>query len=267
MGHHDYVRQNGQWFGVSVPTARDMREFDNRSSKGIDGYSGGAWNPLKPIVIGGQAGVGLSGTVSFEGGVTTSRGGRMQLGNNDYPTFTSARTRSVVFHLVDARLIAAQANYIEICPSPRGLRIPYLDATLADLIPFIPIPNRFIHSGATLASAVLKFRVGRTHAAVPAQLPQFDINSYGATRASLLGLLSTGFAVLPTPGSGAAYYAAGAVQSITMTCDQNNTALAPSTTSYGIRLKDEASTNSIRSFNVFHSLTLNFTAIADMRPE
>lgn len=258
MAHNDYVRPSGVWLGSFAPTARDFRSFDQTSVESLNGVDGGTFAPLAPIVIGG-AGIEMSADGCKLEGVTTARGGRLQLGDDDFPTFASTRTRTVVVPLAAVR-------------EPGGTPAVAFGETWFGLMPddstarYVELPGRMLHHGATLSSAVLHMRVGKSHSAVPASLPGFSIQRMDLARASFETLLSTGTGVqyLATPANADAYYAGGGAQAITMTPDQYNV-IDSSAYVYLLAFADEAGAGAFApSGNIFHSLELTFTGIADM---
>lgn len=269
MAHNDFARWSGEWFPETVPTARDMRALDLAASKTIDGDNGGTWAPTKPIIVGGaglKLNAGAFGNAnSIEGGVVTSSGGRLVLADNDFPLVSPSRTRSIVVPLQTMRFDEVNAYQVEIAAGALGgITFPY--GSTGGFFPQLAIPSRSFHRGATLLSASLSFRVGFRHSTVPATMPAFRLTRTERTRNTLTGgedFLAAGFKALAVPGTADLYYAGGNAQTITMTCDQNNTALDPATYTYLLLIRPEPTGLN----DIFHSLTLNFSAIADLRFE
>jgi hypothetical protein len=123
----------------------------------------------------------------------------------------------------------------------------------------------YMHDGATLATVTIWLIVADAHAGgVPGTLPNFAVYRDNLTSSALQSLLSTTTVVFsPTPGTGAAWYAAGARQSFTMTCDQNNV-IDKSTYIYYLNLQDENGANAVAG-NYYLGLVLGFTTITDLR--
>jgi hypothetical protein len=266
--HNDYVRTDGQWPPESVPTSRDWATFDRAQSKGLTLQGGLTYAPSSPIVLGG-AGVTFSGSW-LRGAVRTESGGRLVLGDSDYPLVESAQARSILLLFgLDLRsnlLVDDQKH--QMSRAPFGAHFTEVDTTSLTW----PIPPRAMHDGATLASAILRFRVGQAHSGVPGFMPRFTIRrlplGHGSTAYLAAGgsVESAGGATLsPTPADANAYYSNGAVQAITLTCNANNV-IDAGAYSYVVELMDELSTNALPG-NVFHSLELRFSNINDMRPE
>lgn len=252
MSHHDFVKLNGNWYGSHVPTGRDMQKLDSRAAKGIDGTNGGTWNPLKSIVIGGQAGVGLSGTVSIEGGVTTSRGGRMQHGNSDFAQFSSNRSRIIQIPFLDygrpltAKISTNPLSWGVLCSSPAT-------SGGAFMIP---------HHGATISNVTLNFRVGVLHGSLPSTFPGLYILRQDSAGA-VVQLFSGAFPGIraTTAASVAAYFNGGAGQSFSAVPNQN--AVLGAQYSYQLGWIDGVGGGALPG-NIFHSATVTFSSIPDM---
>lgn len=156
--HNDYSRPPNSWNSRSVPGPRDFAIWDTAQFKAVDGDNGGTWNPLTPIVIGGS-GVTLTNAFSnLKGGFLTQQGGRYSLGANDFPTFSLARMRTVICPLWQASPFNEAdgvAFNFQVLSSPAfGIQSSRASGAI-----YIPIPARFLHNGATLAGAKLRFRM------------------------------------------------------------------------------------------------------------
>lgn len=260
MSHNEWVRPGGVWSNPLVPAPRDLQRLDVAQLQGLNGDAGGTWNPVNPIVIGGS-GLQTAGPLhTMTGGVTTSRGGRIMMGASTFPSFSAPRTRSLVVPLVGLHTGSNGDVRSDDIADPSGTVFVNNAVSIQQ-----QILQRYIHNGATLTTAVLSFRVGRPHLGIPANLPAFQIDRYsqGHTSASLVTLGNA--AVLPAPASADAYYANGAVQTLTFTCTQNN-AIDAGLYQYPFIIFDEKGTNSVTG-NIYTSITLNYTAIADMHFE
>lgn len=128
------------------------------------------------------------------------------------------------------------------------------------------------HHGSTITTIDVVFNVGVSHASVPAVLPKIgvkrvndaDIALVGAAPAGTVDLYSGGQATfVPTPGTGASWYASGNKQTWSVTCDQNNV-VDRTKYRYFIQLIDENGANSA-SGNLYYSFRINYTAIPNMQ--
>lgn len=264
MSHNDFSRPGGLWPPTLVPTARDLQWWDELSTESVNGDDGGTWAPVTPVRIGGSGIITTTAPTSIDGGVFTYKGGRAQLGNNDYPVFTSAQSRDIVMQFDNVRpAIGAVYNY-EVSLSPRGIQMAYSTGAFN----YIPVPGRCIHTGATLTTVEVTIRIAQPHAAVPANQPAFGLFRADSGRVFALQSLYSGTTVALAAGSADAYFDLGAPQIITLTCDQNNVVDA---TNYVYLLKffDENGANSFASsLNVWCSAKFRYVnTITDMRFE
>ena len=264
MPHNDYVRPSGQWLSHTVPTARDLQRLDDLGSRSINGDEGGTWNPANPIIIGGQPIQVTTAASSYEGGARTENGGRIVHADNDVPIFNPVRTRSVLIPLY--RLHDSTKGYVDYATNALGIVDQY-----ANIFATVQLDGRYFHKGATLSTATLTYRVGQPHTSLPVALPGFNLARLNSTRTTFEFLHSNAYALVRSPPTVTAdeYYNAGAPQSVTMTCNQNNTNIDPTTYVFVAILADEGFGGGTisPSLNVFHSLKLDFTNVADMRFE
>src|SRR5262249_45801686 len=77
------TRSPGQWFTGYVPVSSDFEDIDDKTSKAIDGFAGGAYAPTGLITIGGS---GLTATGPFAASGTASFSGPLSSGG--VSTFT-----------------------------------------------------------------------------------------------------------------------------------------------------------------------------------
>lgn len=116
-------------------------------------------------------------------------------------------------------------------------------AIIVDISPFL-----IGHDKRTLANVSTVFAVGQSHSAVPAILPSLRIyrtqslTTLGVAPAALTSLIAAGSAPFPTPVSGSAYYASGALQAWNAVPDQNN--VIDTAYRYLLALIDESGSNS-----------------------
>lgn len=163
MSHNPLARPQAFWAAsdahanyVTVPTCRDFALWDSFQYKGLDGDQGGTWAPTKPIAIGG-AGLLLSGAGNvLGGGVTTSTGGRLIHGNNDYLNIPAyARTETLSF--LGQQVLTASNGLLAtgtLSTSPFGLLTPSGWTTIV-----LPIPSRYMHQGAGLSKVLVTGRM------------------------------------------------------------------------------------------------------------
>ncbi len=259
--HNDFVREDGQWPPETVPTARDWALFDRAQSKGLNLLGGNAWSPATPIVVGG-AGLVLGSGCSVRGGLRTESGGRLVLGESDWMLVTPARGRTSVVPLEDSPLSTLAARTWERIAAPMGVRVTAVTSAIFSFA----LASRAMHDGGRLTSAVLRFRIGQFHPAVPAYQPSFGLRRMPIGRATSVNLWSSGAAVVsPAPTTPVGYFAGGAAQTITLACNQNND-IDSSLYAYVLDITDERGTGALPG-NIFHSLELHFTNITDLRPE
>ena len=187
MSHNSFARRPPLWVDPSVPTARDMSIWDAAQYKSLDGVNGGLWTPKKPIVIGG-AGLILNGAGNFMiDGVSTSRGGRVRHGDNDYvelsPAFTRTETIGLTTALADLDGSGIGGTGLLPCVvslSPRGI-----SPIAQDFV--VPIPSRYLHQGATLTQAKLLCRALVRHGSAPVTGPYWMIANIVSMNAAVTG--------------------------------------------------------------------------------
>jgi hypothetical protein len=175
MPHNDFVRPDGQWPLETVPTPGDARALDVAQYQAVNGDAGGTWSPATAISLGGR-GLALTGGLhQIAGGVRTQERGRVVLGHSDFPTFKTAASRVLTVPLLDYGLY----SFPDQVPAPsmvqlaRSLSPPgtiFSSSSLQSAV--FPIDKRYMHNGATLASALIAIAIGQSHAVVPATQPQ-----------------------------------------------------------------------------------------------
>lgn len=237
-----------------VPTPQMLRKLFTVAAESINGDEGGLWAPETPIIIGGS-GVTISDKGGFTGGLATGRTappGALVLGDNDWPTFSANRTRSVVFPLADTRFAYLDTTQ-STDPSEFDHSVP--GSVVAGTGPTFqavwPLDVRKFPVGATIASVVLRWRVRDKPTAVPGSLPTLSFISIPAAL--------TDTQALPAPGTVAAYYNDGLPQSLTLT-PVNNATVGTGQTYFAV-ISDGSN-----NVNIYHSIVVSFTGIANMRP-
>ena len=205
------------------------------------------------------------------GGLVTELQSQFTLGDNDYFQLQaghSARSRVIVTPCATAQAIPQLWSTNPITPGGSPVY------GLASLVPGagMDVPLR-VHNGATLVGATLTFIVGQTHAGIPQVLPGVRLvgmNMAGvafplATAAVTSGTDATGMQFVPTPASGAAWYALGVGQTFTFTCDPG---IVIDTTGYTYHavVQDEFGANALTG-NIYVELELSFANIPDQKPQ
>jgi hypothetical protein len=112
------------------------------------------------------------------------------------------------------------------------------------------------HNGATLVQIIVGLAVGTGHSNVPANRPSLSLVRYAWNNMFAYEPLSTTDPqVFPNPGSGSAYYAGGAQQSMTYVCNQNNV-IDNTTYIYALLITDESGANSeaLNAFGLIYEL-------------
>ena len=185
MSHNPLARPQAFWAAtdahanyIAVPTCRDFALWDTFQYKGLDGDQGGTWAPSKPIAIGG-AGLQLSGAGNFlAGGVTTSTGGRLIHGNNDYLVLPNTlRTETLGF--LGSQVLTSSNGQLAtgtLSTSPFGFVTP---AGWTSLV--LPISSRYMHQGAALSKVLVTGRMLAQPASFPTTPLEMFFESSGGT--------------------------------------------------------------------------------------
>ena len=272
MSHGSYYKPSGIWANGDVPGAAFFTYLDQRLFKLIDGDGGGTWAPSAALTIGGS-GIIMSGPLVISGAdatlssgkkitvtgsgskIITASGGRFVLGDNDYPTFSAARSA--------ARVLPANATVYTTMETTSGTS----QQTAAGQLFQLQIPSIF--HGATLLSAQAFFVPSSgyngqpTGAGTQVKLGVARVYYNGG---AVDNLLSTGGGLVtyPTPASGTAYYNAGAITSLTFSSDQNNV-MDLANYYYFVSVFGEDGSNYHANTN-FTTVVVTFANILDMRP-
>jgi hypothetical protein len=250
MAHFVVTQAPGTWINGYVVPRADWESLDAKVVAAIDGDNGGAWAPSAVISIGGL-GLVINGPTIVTGAGTATPGqlstsgtSRFTLGDaTDYQDLAVGhigRTRTIVTGLAAATATApiifalpgawlASFSYPTVPTfrnrtymAAQAIATTYLGP--ATIVPNLLCPLR-VHNGATLSSVTITFRVSTPHSNVPTAMPKMRIVRLKADGTATILTTSTdgtGYVSVPTPSSGAAWYAAGAAQSLTITCTQNN---------------------------------------------
>jgi hypothetical protein len=242
-----------------------MSALDDAIARSVNGDDGGSWNPLTPIIIGGSGMNLTTSSSSIQGGVQTAKGGKLVLGNSDWPTFSATRGRTLVFPIVPTMASNSALYGVDCDLSPQYGCLRTLDLNGAALV--IPIAKRYLHNGATLTRGTLTWRVGQPHGIVPVPTPKMALWRITTSGGTIVALNST-----PQLSVSAAtadiYFNKGNAQTLTYNCNQNNV-IDTTQYQYALVWTDEAGAipNNGPPLNLLHSLTLSYSTIADQRFE
>lgn len=80
MAHNSLRRASGTWIGVATP--QDFEYFDTAQFKSLNGDDGGTWNPSAWIMLGGNYGLRIGATASFDCQGSGNILGNVTLGSN-----------------------------------------------------------------------------------------------------------------------------------------------------------------------------------------
>lgn len=272
MAHFTQTQAIGTWITGYVPPTADWQSLDAKALASINGDDGGTYAPSSVISIGGQL-VSITGPTVVTGAgcpaaspgtLTTGGVSRFTLGDTtdfqDLASGHSGSTRVLVTGLAAGACAAASslavpgawlASYVY--PTvPLFRNRTYMAAQL--LAPYFSFATAYgggvqqdiwcplrVHHGATLTSVSVTFRVSQPHANVPTTMPKIRVvrTDYRGGRTTLTTSTDgTGFVSVPTPASGAAWYASGGVQTLVLPCTQNNVINAALYT-YHVDIMDE----------------------------
>jgi len=271
MSHFERELTNAGWYrGLKVPETV-IRNIDQKTLLAVSG-TGGTWAPSSPIILGGeglelQCAMLLSGAAS----VLPAVGKNYVFGDDDYFKFDSLRTRIIN----DSPQLLLAKDQLQREARPWGTTstlAPSLRTKRANAHLLMPIR---IPDGSFLSTVEIGFKVGQSHASVPANLPKARVVRIGRD-----GVLQQhpnpissvydpdGWIQFPVPASGAAWYAAGALQTMTLSYDYAKTEAAnTSLYGYAVEWYDEWGTgsfpNDVGNYLIYFKLTVYE---ADTRP-
>jgi hypothetical protein len=262
MAHNTRIRLDDKWVigkGVS-----EFVTIDTNITKAWNGDEGGSWSPTANIVIGGAGMVfaGLSHSLGGTGSqVTTNIATHAAIvhGDNDHIKLGAThagRSRSISARFDTAIFVTGWDDQLGPYSSP-----------ISTALGANAITHLRVHNRATFTTVTFRFIVGSSHGP-PATLPAFrvfavDVNG---VRLPLITNGSSGYVPFsPTPASAAAWYAAGAVQSLVYTLD-GGVVIDTSKYSYWAEIVEEQGAGAAVG-NVYLDATCTFTNITDMRPQ
>lgn len=228
-----------------VLTGANMIALDNQTVAMVNGDIGGTWAPSSVIDVTGN--LVAASPWSFAGA-----GAHAGSISNSIVAFGKG-TPDDCFQLAPGHTYATRTTPLVFdtgyVTDPSQLNLTnggILQPIVPGLQMIIPMPS---YAAATLTTVVFSFKVGAAHTGVPQELPRFRIFSVDAT-GNILPLRSgsgvdiDGYVAFPTPASGSAWFAGGATQTLTYTCNQNNV-MDPSKYTYFIGIIEEDGANAL----------------------
>jgi len=185
--------------------------------------------------------------ITSKAAATTASGGRVVLGDNDYPTLKTpisiARVLPLLFQVNSSIHWTTDFNYsINAFVGANGS---------------IDLGSALI-DGATLASVDV-YIVVAAHSVVPQAMPNLAVDQVTLTTGAQTALVSQR---IPTAASANAWYNNSQVQSFNLPI---NTIVDRSQYGYFLSILDESGTGAVTG-NQWHAVRLNMTGIVDMRP-
>jgi len=249
--------------GAEVTTAQ-INQLDLDHANALDKSIAGD-GVFGPLTFTNNVTAGVSVSIVGQGTTTTASGGRIVLGDNDYPTrLTSAAITRCLPILMQ---LNAGTNYIVDANMSRSNVVGSAGATAI---------SQGLIDGATLVSVTVYVTV-TAHAGLPAIMPSFSVAAVAlATGAmplgSMPGTVNTLSAVtIVRPASPTAWFSNGQVQSFTLSIGATNIMTGPigavidrTQFAYFLAIQEEAGANSVAG-NLWQSVQLNMTNIVDMR--
>ena len=201
----------------------------------------------------------MSGVITVSGSgakIRTASSGRLELGDNDWVTFSTARTRAVRWCLSPMNAqwnVSSDATFSTDAP---GLTIVTKGITISIIV-------QPLHNGATISSVDVYFTPRTGTAAAPATTPSIAMYRRAIATGAAVGAQTalSGTAVQSYTAGGD--YWDGKVKIMTYTASTNNV-VDTSTYVYYLFVVDESGANSAAG-NIYHAIVVNYSAIADMR--
>lgn len=188
--------------------------------------------------------------------LATASGGRISLGDNDYPVFSSNRSIARVANLAAHAML--ETGGTPTISSGSGGDVPSVMGN-GDSQPIEVDITNLLHSGATLNTCTL-YMYATVHSNLPAVFPHFILRRKPLGAIQSVQSLSAGVATA-SPANLAAWNSVEYAWSIT--CTTNNV-IDKSTYTYSIHIEDENGANSAPG-NLYAQFVLNSSGIADMR--
>lgn len=244
-------RSDADWYrGLKVPQAV-VRNIDEKTKKAVSA-TGGSYAPASAINIGG-AGLELQAAVRIPGAVSSTfypgAGKNFIFGDDDYFENVSLVSRVIdtsPLSLLGHHNLQREARIL--MATALGSTTPALRTRRAGA--FVRMPLR-IPDGALLSSVEIGFKVGQSHANVPATLPsarvvrlKYDGTVEQHPNPSSAVYEIDGWVFFPAPASGALWYNGGAIQTLTLSYDYANTEEADSSLyGYAVEWREEEGGN------------------------
>jgi hypothetical protein len=244
------VKSGVGWRKLYTPTTSELAQLDQLlATYGLDSEGDFLSGPLTALGTWSTAAA-PSGLVGLIGSGIQARtaGGSIILGDNDYPTYSPARTRSVVIPCAEACFSDALDGW-SVDSNSLGL---FQDPYAAGASIFVPLTK--IHNGATISSVTLYF-FSPSAVSVPSQYPSFSISRQQISTNTSTAL---GFATFGGP------YVPGTVQSLTISSLSSNV-VDTSTYRYFFQINDDNNNVAGPLKTRFTGIRVNYTAIADRR--
>lgn len=260
----------GWYRGLKVPETV-IRNIDQKTLLAVSG-TGSTHAPSAAIILGG-AGLELQCAMLLANAaaVLPAVGKNYKFGDDDYFKFDALRARTIV----DSPCLMLAKDTLQREARPWGsvstlalsLRTKRANAHL--LMP-IRVPD-----GSFLSSVEIGFKVGQSHAGIPDNMPKARV-----VRISTDGKLQQhpnpssavydpdGWNQFPVPASGAAWYAAGVLQTMTLSYDYTLVPAADTSTyGYAVEWYDEWGTNAFADDIGTYLIYLKLTVYEpDLRP-
>lgn len=260
----------GWYRGLKIPAAV-LLNIDEKTKRAVSG-TGGTWAPTSPLIIRG-AGIELQCALQLTGAtVNPAPGKAIRFGDDDYFIHGTPPSRVIDQSPLDLLSAGGISRHAKVNLDTTLAATPSLRTIRAGA--FLHVPLR-IPDGSILTSLAIDFKVGQTHASVPANLPKARV-----VRVTADGIITQypyptsaiyekeGWVSPATPASGAAWYAAGALQTLTLTYDGELGAPTDSSIyGYAVEWKEESGTNAFTNYIGNHLLHFRFTITQpDLRP-
>lgn len=240
---------------------------DGSSNWSIVGKPKRTWTAAEKIDIT----LGSSSLIAADSAATivssVSGGIQHQGGALDWITFNASRSRTLVsliqpINFVDNYDLTNSTATLGAGNAP----FTYIYGTNATT-GYVAICPFKLHQGATLSSITMNFAVStdHSHGGVPAYLPVMDVQrvSVSAGTIGVATSLGAGLTPIASPGSGAAWFNSGLMQSFTFTCTQDNV-IDQSGYEYYVLLADEHGYDSLNG-NQFYNFIISYTNIPNMQ--
>lgn len=264
------------WYNLQIIPGSLLSTLDGYLAACCNGDGGGGYGPSIAITIGG-AGVYVLGPWGIGGAGAIAQSSPalpFTLGDSDFFVLGAGHSGAsrTIYTQAAAGLPVQLATGFQ---SELGLR--WLATTIGTMrtnlgsqteIPAplaLAIPLR-VHNGATITSVQLTWAVGRTHSAVPENLPKWRVVKTNASTGQATPLNSTfsgsydpaGYLLMTTPASGSTYYNSGTQYTPTYTCDADEV-IDTSTFDYSLQWVDEWGPSNAENGNLIYGAACSFT--------